>query len=58
MKEERMDLPPLQARRRRATRGFLLRVGMLLTLIGLVAYASWFAPWAKPVKHIPVETVR
>ncbi len=53
-----MALITLRERRRRAGRWFLIRVGMLLLLMGLLAYSAWFAPWAKPVRHVPIETTR
>lgn len=34
----------------------MLRVGILLTLMGAVAYAAWFAPWAKPIRVMRIET--
>ena len=50
---------PLKERRRRATRCFVIRVCVLLTLIGAIAYSAWWAPWARPSHRAPVvETVR
>lgn len=50
---------PLKERRRRATRWFVVRVCVLLTLIGAIAYSAWLAPWARPSRHAPVvEMVR
>lgn len=46
---------PLRERRKRAARGFALRVVVLVGLIGGVAYAAWFSPWAKPVTSVPTE---
>ncbi len=51
-----MGLMPIRERRRRATRWFLLRVLLLLVLIGAVTYSAWFAPWAKPVREVRIET--
>ena len=28
----------------------------LLALMGGIAYAAWFAPWAKPVRAVRIET--
>jgi cell division septal protein FtsQ len=53
-----MSEHPLRERRRRAARWFLARVFVLLVLIGGVAYAAWFAPWARPVRHISVDVTR
>ena len=53
-----MTTSPLRDRRRRATRRFVTRVCFLLLLIGGVAYAAWFAPWARPLKSIPVHVER
>lgn len=53
-----MSLPPLKARRLRATRLYALRVSLLLALMGVIAYAAWFAPWAQPVPQVKVEATR
>ncbi len=53
-----MTLSPLKERRKRAGRRFLYRVGFLVVLIGGIAYAAWFAPWARPLKAIPVHADR
>ena len=53
-----MSLTSLQERRKRAARQFLFRACALLLLIGAIVYAAWFAPWARPVRHISVESVR
>jgi hypothetical protein len=45
-------------RRRKSTRAFILRVVLLTFLIASVAYGAWFAPWARPVNAINVESVR
>lgn len=55
-REEYRALSPLRERRRRATRLFVLRVCVLLLLIGAVTYSAWFAPWAQPVKEIPIKS--
>jgi cell division septal protein FtsQ len=47
----------MENRRRKAARGFLGRVCLLIGLMGLVAYGAWFAPWAKPQSKIPVISV-
>jgi cell division septal protein FtsQ len=53
-----VTLTPLRERRRRAARQFLVRVCALLLLIGAIVYSAWFAPWARPVRQIPIETAR
>jgi cell division septal protein FtsQ len=53
-----MSLSPLRERRRRAARWFTARVCLLLLLIAAVAYSAWFAPWARAVRHIAVETAK
>ena len=45
----------LRDRRKRARRAFLTRVAVLLIMIVAVAYGAWFAPWARPVRHISVK---
>lgn len=50
-----MNDNPLRERRRRTARRFMVRVVLLLVLIGTVAYSAWFAPWARPVRQIPIE---
>ena len=51
-----MSLTTLRERRQRATRWYVLRVLLLLGLIGGLTYSAWFAPWAKPVREIRIET--
>ena len=51
-----MSVTTLQQRRRDATRWFLLRVTLLIALTAGIAYAAWFAPWAKPARYVAVET--
>ena len=46
---------PLRQQRQRASRQFTLRVFLLLTLIGGVAYAAWFAPWSRHVANVRIE---
>jgi hypothetical protein len=43
-------------RKHKASQAFMLRVGILLALMGGVAYAAWFAPWAKPIHALKIET--
>jgi hypothetical protein len=43
-------------RNQRAARSFILRVSFLLLLIGSVAYIAWFAPWARPIRTLQIET--
>jgi cell division septal protein FtsQ len=52
MREQTAHLIPIKERRRRAARAFAWRVGLLLVLLGVVAYAAWLAPWARPVRHV------
>lgn len=46
---------PLRERRKRAARWFTLRVGLLLILIGGIAYVSWFAPQARRPQPVRIE---
>jgi hypothetical protein len=48
----------LQERRNREKRHFYLKVGLLLSLMSGIAYAAWFAPWARPLQEIPIERAR
>lgn len=47
----------MEKRRREAARGFAGRVALLSLLIGAIAYAAWFAPFAQPLKSVPVVPV-
>ena len=44
-------------RRRKSTLAFVLRIGLMVTLMTGVAYAAWFAPWARPIRTLQVEIV-
>jgi hypothetical protein len=48
----------LQERRKQEKRKFIGKVCLLLTLMSVVAYGAWFAPWTKNLPEIPVERVR
>ena len=58
MERERVHSVTIRERRRRASRWFTLRVCLLLSLIGGLAYSAWLAPWAKAARPVHVETVR
>jgi hypothetical protein len=45
-------------RRHKSAQAFILRVILLTALIASVAYGAWFAPWARPVHTLDVETIR
>jgi hypothetical protein len=49
---------PLRERRKRASRRFLVRVVLLISLICGVAYVSWYAPWARTARGVRMEIGR
>jgi cell division septal protein FtsQ len=55
---EQKYLNPIKERRRLAARAFAWRVALLLFLMGGVAYAAWFAPWARPARSVEVMVGR
>jgi cell division septal protein FtsQ len=55
---EQKPLISIRERRRKATRGFVVRVCLLLLLMGGVAYAAWLAPWARPARTVEVQVIR
>jgi cell division septal protein FtsQ len=56
--KEQTTLNPIKERRRRAARAFAWRVGLLLFLLGGVAYAAWLAPWARPARNVELTVGR
>jgi len=52
-----MKRPPIKPITPKETRRFMFRVLLLLTLIGLVAWAGWFAPWNRADTRVTVEAV-
>lgn len=44
-------------RRRRASRAFALRAGILIVLMATLAYCAWLAPWNRYHQPVSVETV-
>jgi cell division septal protein FtsQ len=53
--QEQRPLITIRERRRRAARAFAWRVSLLLLLMGTVAYAAWFAPWARPARNVEIQ---
>jgi cell division septal protein FtsQ len=53
-----MSAYPLRDKERRAQRAFYRRIALISLLMIGIAYAAWFAPWARPIRHVPVETIR
>ncbi len=50
--QDQRPLITIRERRRRAARAFVWRVSLLLLIMGAVAYAAWFAPWAHPARNV------